>query len=172
MSDRQQGRSSRTYWIAHNCRCGTMPRAGAFSRVRRAGNRGSGWSRQGPGSIEFSSLEGRGHEFVCNSTLCISVPIERPRRCVSTRSGEGRNQAVSALSCKVSQRRSACPQTPANSSTTAKDCGARLKPKPGDCCVFCSYGSVPCLPIQRARANPPAPAAVNSRGTASRTVQR
>ena len=27
-------------------------------------------------------------------------------------------------------------------------CGVRLKPKPGDCCVFCSYGSVPCPPIQ------------------------
>ncbi len=23
-------------------------------------------------------------------------------------------------------------------------CGTILKPKPGDCCVFCSYGSVPC----------------------------
>jgi len=31
-------------------------------------------------------------------------------------------------------------------------CGARLKPKPGDCCVFCSYGSVPCPPIQLERA--------------------
>lgn len=29
-----------------------------------------------------------------------------------------------------------------------KSCGARLKPKPGDCCVFCSYGSVPCPPVQ------------------------
>ncbi|MBA2434028.1 MAG: MerC domain-containing protein [Chthoniobacterales bacterium] len=27
-------------------------------------------------------------------------------------------------------------------------CNTRLKPKPGDCCVFCSYGSVPCPPIQ------------------------
>lgn len=27
-------------------------------------------------------------------------------------------------------------------------CGNRLKPKAGDCCVFCSYGSVPCPPIQ------------------------
>ncbi|WGH77828.1 GDCCVxC domain-containing (seleno)protein [Jannaschia ovalis] len=27
-------------------------------------------------------------------------------------------------------------------------CGARLRPRPGDCCVFCSYGSVPCPPIQ------------------------
>jgi hypothetical protein len=27
-------------------------------------------------------------------------------------------------------------------------CGTQLKPKQGDCCVFCSYGSVPCPPIQ------------------------
>lgn len=31
-------------------------------------------------------------------------------------------------------------------------CGVTLKPKPGDCCVFCSYGSAPCPPIQAARA--------------------
>jgi hypothetical protein len=30
-------------------------------------------------------------------------------------------------------------------------CGAQLRPKPGDCCVFCSYGSVPCPPVQGAR---------------------
>jgi uncharacterized C2H2 Zn-finger protein len=30
-------------------------------------------------------------------------------------------------------------------------CGARVKPKQGDCCVFCSYGSVPCPPVQAAR---------------------
>src|SRR5262245_7566316 len=33
-----------------------------------------------------------------------------------------------------------------------KGCGARLKAKAGDCCVFCSYGSVPCPSIQAARA--------------------
>ncbi len=27
-------------------------------------------------------------------------------------------------------------------------CGEVLKPKEGDCCVFCSYGSVPCPPVQ------------------------
>ncbi len=32
-------------------------------------------------------------------------------------------------------------------------CGARLKPKPGDCCVFCSYGTVPCPPVQQQRAD-------------------
>lgn len=30
-------------------------------------------------------------------------------------------------------------------------CGTRLKPKAGDCCVFCSYGSLPCPPIQAQR---------------------
>jgi len=27
-------------------------------------------------------------------------------------------------------------------------CGALLTPKAGDCCVFCSYGSVACPPVQ------------------------
>lgn len=33
-------------------------------------------------------------------------------------------------------------------------CGAVLKPKPGDCCVFCSYGDVACPPIQASDAGP------------------
>ena len=27
-------------------------------------------------------------------------------------------------------------------------CHELLRPKAGDCCVFCSYGSVPCPPMQ------------------------
>ncbi|MFH5831482.1 GDCCVxC domain-containing (seleno)protein [Halalkalibaculum sp. DA384] len=27
-------------------------------------------------------------------------------------------------------------------------CGERVKPREGDCCVFCSYGSVSCPPVQ------------------------
>ncbi len=40
-------------------------------------------------------------------------------------------------------------------------CAALLKPLPGDCCVFCSYGSVACPPRQAGTsagcepANPP-----------------
>lgn len=30
-------------------------------------------------------------------------------------------------------------------------CGAVVRPEPGDCCVFCSYGDVPCPPVQRSR---------------------
>ncbi|OSZ72936.1 GDCCVxC domain-containing (seleno)protein [Hydrogenophaga sp. IBVHS1] len=29
-----------------------------------------------------------------------------------------------------------------------KACHVVLRPKTGDCCVFCSYGTVPCPPIQ------------------------
>ena len=29
-------------------------------------------------------------------------------------------------------------------------CGTRLRPKAGDCCVFCSYADVPCPPKQAA----------------------
>ncbi|MEO8961541.1 MAG: GDCCVxC domain-containing (seleno)protein [Ginsengibacter sp.] len=29
-----------------------------------------------------------------------------------------------------------------------KNCNTILKPKPGDCCVFCSYGTVQCPPVQ------------------------
>ncbi len=28
------------------------------------------------------------------------------------------------------------------------ECHTVLKPKEGDCCVYCSYSSVPCPPIQ------------------------
>lgn len=31
-------------------------------------------------------------------------------------------------------------------------CRTMLRPKPGDCCVFCSYGSVPCPPREAERA--------------------
>jgi hypothetical protein len=28
-------------------------------------------------------------------------------------------------------------------------CDVILQPKPGDCCIFCSWGTVPCPPVQR-----------------------
>ena len=34
---------------------------------------------------------------------------------------------------------------------TCKLCGLEMRPKQGDCCVYCSYGSVPCPPMQEAR---------------------
>jgi hypothetical protein len=37
-------------------------------------------------------------------------------------------------------------------------CKALIRPKPGDCCVFCSYGTVACPPIQAAKPCCSAPA--------------
>ena len=31
------------------------------------------------------------------------------------------------------------------------NCASVLKPKADDCCVFCSYGTVPCPPVQAAQ---------------------
>ena len=32
-------------------------------------------------------------------------------------------------------------------------CGVKLRPNAGDCCVFCSFGTIPCPPIQETRAD-------------------
>ena len=34
-----------------------------------------------------------------------------------------------------------------------RHCAVVLRPLAGDCCVFCSFGDVPCPPIQEANAN-------------------
>lgn len=44
---------------------------------------------------------------------------------------------------------------PADACQIARDCpgcGVTLRPKAGDCCIFCSHGDVPCPPIQESRA--------------------
>jgi len=38
-----------------------------------------------------------------------------------------------------------------------KGCGELLRPKPGDCCVFCSYADRPCPPVQESRSSCCAP---------------
>ena len=59
-------------------------------------------------------------------------------------------QLVSTLTCP------ACGHSKAETMPTdscqwfydCEGCGAVLKPKPGNCCVFCSYGTIPCPPAQ------------------------
>lgn len=60
----------------------------------------------------------------------------------------------SIITCPSCGHRSA-ETMPANACLFFYDCPhcrERLKPKAGDCCVFCSYGSVPCPPIQTGEA--------------------
>jgi len=59
----------------------------------------------------------------------------------------------SVLTCPACGHRSA-ETMPDNACIYFHDCaacGAQLKPKAGDCCVFCSYGSRACPPVQAAR---------------------
>jgi hypothetical protein len=71
----------------------------------------------------------------------------------------GRSQARIAAPVLASEI--ACPECGARQTATmptdaclyfyeCRSCGALLKPKAGDCCVFCSYGDVPCPPVQAA----------------------
>ncbi|WP_275896713.1 GDCCVxC domain-containing (seleno)protein [Sphingomonas mesophila] len=57
-----------------------------------------------------------------------------------------------------------CPQCDGNSTDVmptnacqffydCKHCAAILRPLPGDCCVYCSFGDIPCPPIQEAEQN-------------------
>ena len=49
------------------------------------------------------------------------------------------------------QKSEAMPTDACRFSYACTGCGITLRPKAGDCCVFCSYGSVPCPPIQAER---------------------
>ena len=59
-------------------------------------------------------------------------------------------ELTSTITCPARERQTTG-QMPENACTyffECPSCRTMLKPKPGDCCVFCSYGDVPCPPIQ------------------------
>jgi hypothetical protein len=62
-------------------------------------------------------------------------------------------QATSVLTCPECGHRKAetMPTDACWFFYDCEGCGAKLKPLAGHCCVFCSYGSVPCPPIQQDR---------------------
>lgn len=62
----------------------------------------------------------------------------------------GRVELRSTLTCPRCghQKREIMPTDACLYFYECQECHAMLKPKPGDCCVFCSYGSVKCPPVQ------------------------
>ena len=59
-------------------------------------------------------------------------------------------QLGSIITCPLCGRR-AREQMPTDAcqfSYVCTGCGERLRPQPGDCCVFCSYGDTICPPQQ------------------------
>ncbi|MFY0311199.1 GDCCVxC domain-containing (seleno)protein [Leisingera sp. D0M16] len=57
---------------------------------------------------------------------------------------------TSTLTCPACghQTTEAMPQDACQWFHECPGCRTLLRPKPGDCCVFCSYGTVPCPPVQ------------------------
>ena len=70
--------------------------------------------------------------------------------------GEGRGREMSAVVLESTLTCPACGHAKRETMTTdacqwfysCANCHTLLSPKPNDCCVFCSYGSVPCPPVQ------------------------
>ena len=73
-------------------------------------------------------------------TGLIAASIPHPRR----------KSSRSMLTCPECGRRQkeAMPSDACQFFYECKGCGKLLRPKPGDCCVFCSYGSVKCPSMQ------------------------
>lgn len=63
-------------------------------------------------------------------------------------------QLVSTLTCPDCGHQVAAtmPVTACQYFFDCPGCGLVISPKPGDCCVFCSYGTLPCPPIQQQHA--------------------
>lgn|SRR5689334_19405266 len=95
--------------------------------------------------------------FVVLATLLVAAFWVRQRRIVtSTASGTAARRAKplileSTLTCPRCGH-SGTETMPTNACQYFYDCrgcGALLKPKAGCCCVFCSYGTVKCPPVQQ-----------------------
>jgi hypothetical protein len=61
-------------------------------------------------------------------------------------------QLISTIQCPVCghRRTETMPTDACQYFYDCTGCGQVLRPKPGDCCVFCSYADLPCPPIQLA----------------------
>ncbi|TXI12196.1 MAG: hypothetical protein E6Q68_04485 [Polynucleobacter sp.] len=58
------------------------------------------------------------------------------------------NSTITCPNCQV-KTKEVMPTTSCQFFYECEHCHTILKPKDGDCCVFCSYGDVPCPPIQK-----------------------
>jgi hypothetical protein len=58
--------------------------------------------------------------------------------------------ATSTITCPVCGHRKTetMPEDACQYFYACESCKTVLKPRPGDCCVYCSYGDVPCPPKQ------------------------
>lgn len=62
----------------------------------------------------------------------------------------GAVESTSRVTCPAcgDQREQVMPEVSCLLAYTCPACGEVLRPAEGDCCIFCTYGSVPCPVIQ------------------------
>ncbi|WP_277480440.1 GDCCVxC domain-containing (seleno)protein [Catalinimonas alkaloidigena] len=60
------------------------------------------------------------------------------------------SSVIKCPNCHVSSKEE-MPQNACQYFYECKHCKTVLKPQNSDCCVYCSYGSVPCPPVQQSR---------------------
>jgi hypothetical protein len=79
--------------------------------------------------------------------------LERYRPSTAQASSAALMDLVSTITCPRCGRQSAetMPTNACQFFYECTHCSALLKPKAGDCCVFCSYGDVPCPSIQQTK---------------------
>ncbi len=70
------------------------------------------------------------------------------------RTAEGMDKAIttrSTITCPICghQQEESMPLDACQYFYECKNCEQILKPEPGDCCVYCSYGTKKCPPVQK-----------------------
>ena len=92
------------------------------------------------------------HRRRSQNPRCLPIRPEPPMLATCFPKTDGVLQSGIACSAlRHRKNRRPCRPMPVRFFYMCTGCGAMLRPKPGDCCVFCSYGSVPCPPIQAER---------------------
>jgi len=106
------------------------------------------------GAAFFSGLYVVGSEAVVYAgfaALVAASTVELWDHARKVIAGKVTDSVLTCPQCKHRQRE-AMPTDACLFFYECKGCGALLRPKTGDCCVFCSYGSVKCPPMQGAGA--------------------
>ena len=117
----------------------------AMETAPERGNPPAIWSRPKPRIASIGArlpISARRERFGTSSSFPMSKKIRSPDR--------DANELRSTLTCPACghQATETMPIDACQFFYDCRACGTRLKPKAGDCCVFCSYGTVPCPPVQ------------------------
>jgi hypothetical protein len=115
----------------------------------------NGWllgAALGSGAAVFAGLYLFGSEWIVYTGLAglaATSATDLWKRIVRRRSMPITESVITCPKCGV-QRRETMPTDACLFFYQCTGCGERLRPKAADCCVFCSYGSVKCPPMQAA----------------------